>query len=120
MNRTAISLALCLGLVAAACSAQACTLDTAKNKPTVRKDGAPYAGAQGKPWYAQGRPVTIDGASYRRQGSPRVFGEFDLSFLEKAGEFEGVLVFKDTDQEGTIFVPVDAKACTFQAYQKAD
>jgi hypothetical protein len=112
----AFAVALALGLTAAG-QAGACSIDEASGKLSTRK-GAAYPGAKGKPWYTQGKPLTLDGNSYKKTGAPRVFGESEFSFIKKVGEMEGVALYRDEDLPDLLFVPIDAAACTFHAYDK--
>ncbi len=119
MKRTAICIAaaLCLGLATAG-QAGACSVDAATGKMSTRK-GTPYPGAKGKPWYAQGKALTLDSDSYKKTGAPRVFGDSEFSYLKKVGEMEGVPFYRDEDLPDLLFVPIDAAACTFHAYDKS-
>ena len=107
--------AACLALAGGG-TASACAMD-ANGKLTTKK-GDPYPVAKGKPWYVQGKPLTLDGNSYRKTGAPRVFGESEFSFIKKVGEMEGVAFYRDEDLPDLLFVPIDAAACTFHAYDK--
>jgi hypothetical protein len=118
MKRTAICIAaaLCLGLAAAG-QAGACSME-AGGKLTTKKTGQPYPGAKGKPWYAQGKPIVLDGATYRKGGAPRVFADSEFSYIKKVGEQDGVALYRDDDLPDLLFVPIDAATCTFHAYDK--
>jgi hypothetical protein len=107
--------AACLALAGGG-AASACAMD-ANGKLTTKK-GEAYPTAKGKPWYVQGKPLTLDGNSYRKTGAPRVFGESEFSFIKKVGEMEGVAFYRDEDLPDLLFVPIDAAACTFHAYDK--
>ncbi|MDB5468474.1 MAG: hypothetical protein JWR84_34 [Caulobacter sp.] len=111
----ALTIALALGLTAAG-QAGACSID-ANGKLSVKK-GDPYPGAKGKAWYSQGKALTLDGDSYKKTGSPRVFGESEFSFIKKVGEMEGIPFYRDEDLPNLLFVPIDAATCTFHAYDK--
>ncbi|MDO9336376.1 MAG: hypothetical protein Q7T61_08240 [Caulobacter sp.] len=118
MKRTAISvaIALCLGLAAAG-QAGACSMGDG-GKLTTKKTGQPYPGAKGKPWYGQGKPIVLDGASYRKTGAARVFADSEFSYIKKVGEQDGVALYRDDDLPDTLFVPIEAASCTFHAYEK--
>ena len=117
MKRTVITIAaaLCLGLAAAG-QAGACSIDA--NGKLSTKKGEAYPGAKGKAWYSAGKALTYNGDSYRKTGAPRVFGESEFSFIKKVGEMEGIPFYRDEDLPDLLFVPIDAAACTFHAYEK--
>lgn len=117
MKRQAITIvaALVLGLAAAG-QAGACSMDASGKLST--KKGEPYPAAKGKPWYTQGKALTLDGNSYKKTGAPRVFGESEFSYIKKVGEMEGVPFYRDEDLPDLLFVPIDPAACTFHAYDK--
>ncbi len=111
----AFAVAVVLGLAAAG-QAGACSMDAGGKLST--KKGDPYPSAKGKAWYATGKPITLDGASYKKTGAPRVFGESEFSFIKKVGEMEGVAFYRDEDLPDLLFVPIDPATCTFHAYDK--
>lgn len=117
MKRTATTLiaALALGLLAAG-QASACSITA--DGTLSKKPGPAYPAAKDKAWYKQGKPLTLDGASFRKVGAPRVFGDSEFGFIKKVGEMEGVGMYRDDDLPETLFVPIDAAACTFHAYEK--
>jgi hypothetical protein len=112
-----VTAALAIGLAGAG-TASACTLDPANNKLTTKKTGQPYPGAKGKPWYAQGKAITLEGANYKKVGAPRVFADSEFSFIKKVGEQDGVALYRDDDLPDQLFVPIDSATCTFHAYDK--
>ena len=111
----AFTVALALGLAAAG-QAGACSIDA--NGKLSTKKGDPYPGAKGKAWYTSGKPLTLDGDSYKKTGAPRVFGDSEFSFIKKVGEMEGIPLYRDEDLPDLLFVPIEAGACTFHAYEK--
>lgn len=120
MKRTAICVAVALVIgLASAGTAGACTLDPASNKLTTKKTGQTYPGAKGKAWYAQGKVIVLEGANYKKVGAPRVFADSEFSFIKKVGEQDGVALYRDGDLPDQLFVPIDAAACTFHAYDKS-
>lgn len=118
MKRTIVTIAAGLSLgLAAAGQAGACSIDA--NGKLSTKKGEAYPGAKGKAWYTSGKAITLDGDSYRKTGAPRVFGESEFSFIKKVGEMEGIPFYRDEDLPDLLFVPIDAAACTFHAYEKS-
>lgn len=74
-----------------------------------------YAASQD--FYNRGEPITLDGTRYIRFGLTRII---PAGALMRAGEYQGVPVFRERNAVGTpevLYIPVRS-GCEFQTYQR--
>lgn len=120
MRLAIVPAASALVMLASAGAAQAaCSYDVSTG---LNKQGAGivYPGAEGREWFMKKSPISVGGKTYEAYGLPREFGPMDFGMLERAGVYSGVMAFREKGGEAeVVYVPVSAKACTFQPYQQA-
>lgn len=112
-----LSLAVALSLMAGTASAQTvCGWDSAAKRIVVG-GGAPYAVADGQPWYYSAEPIAFDGKRYVKYGLPRVYGDDEWKVLEKVGEHRGVMLLAEKGQSRNVLYVPNRLVCEVQPYQ---